>query len=196
MLCEHSESIAANSSVVRKVRSACGRAVWTRTTTLYNSALGVAILGVIYYNYDMVDVLACAPAFNLDLGRVLMVRSASSGKEPVPFMELSNYADSKESDFKFVAEKPLMNKVDVSVNEHTSDFISFTITTCGKWNASWISAAICDAEGKILFYGVIGSILGSEFKVDIPSLSSGSYTINLYAEQRNAPYYTDYAQKI
>ena len=81
-------------------------------------------------------------------------------------------------------------------NEHTSDFISFTITTCGKWNASWFSAAICDAEGKILFYGTIGSILESEFRVDIPSLPSGSYTINLYAEQRNDPYYTDYAQKI
>lgn len=191
------EYISANSSVVRKVRNACGRAVWSRTSTQYNSALGVAILGVIYHNYDMVDVLACAPAFNLDLGKVLMVRSASSGKEPVPFMELSNYhADSKESDFKFVAEKPLMNKVDVSVNEHTSVFISFTITTCGKWNASWFSAAICDAEGKTLFYGTIGSILESEFKVDIPSLPSGSYTINLYAEQRNDPYYTDYAQKI
>lgn len=188
----------ANPVVAGKVYSACNGEVWSRSTFnndnvwyVYNTTGNMNIS--VSLNY----LLAGAPAFNLNLSNILMARSASSGKEPVPFMELLNYhADNKEFDFKFVEEKPLMNKVDVSVNEHTSDFISFTITTFGKWNASWFSAAICDAEGKTLFYGTIGSILESEFKVDIPSLPSGSYTINLYAEQRNDPYYTDYAQKI
>ena len=192
----------ANPVVASKVFNAVyndrGDEVWSRSVHGNGGAWLVGTpAGDVCGSISLYGLFSCAPAFNLDLEKILMVRSASSGKEPVPFMEVSNYhADSKDSNFKFVVEKPLTENVKIIINEQTSDFFSFSVSIQGKWNVSWISAVICDAEGKILFYCVIGSILDSEFKVDISSLPSGYYKINLYVEQRNDPYYTDYLEKI
>lgn len=193
----------ANSTISKKVFSANSGSVWSRSLWgVYSN--GYCYAWCVYSsgglsNYALSGACASAPAFNLDLSKVLIARSASSGATATTSKNLSSFnANEGGTAVKFLAlgdgssvlVSGLSNGATLGQllmgTEYTFDY---TMT-----NSNYLSAIILDESGNIVNYGSLagGSSSGSASIVIPSTLTSGkTYYLGLFDETRNAAYTTD-----
>lgn len=149
-----------------------------------------------------------APAFNLDLSKVLIARSASSATAPQSLSAASvasgdlkfliNAGSAKSSfDVPSISGKTLTNVTAGSTYE-----IEYTGASTNTLNGgtNYVSAIIYDDTGAILYYGNLDTISGATgtAEITIPSnLDPGHlgtvYTLAIFEEEKCAANKTDYA---
>lgn len=144
-------------------------------------------------NYDV----AVRPAFHLDLNAVLFTSAAAGGKPEGGLQEVSEYDGNQ---WKLTLKDGSRS---FSVTETTaSGYIGNTVTLhyAGATTGTneYISALLTDELGNALYYGRVAqpSSADGEVSVAIPaSLAAGTYTLNVFSEQYNGDYHTDYASE-
>lgn len=191
-----SSEYSANSEVAGLVYDRCGNNVWSRSGG-YGNAYGVCDSDGRIRSISMSGMgYSYAPAFNLDLSKALIARSATSGASATTSSALSTFnKDSAGTAVKFLA-KGDGSKVTVSgissgstlntlVAGSTYSF-SYSMT-----NANYLSAVIMDGSGNIKYYGVLAKGKSGSANITIPSGLSGTYYLGLFDETRNGSYKTD-----
>ena len=147
---------------------------------------------------------AAVSAFNLDLEKAIIARSAASDKdvsctcEPTKFEDmLDDYID----DVKFLAMTD-GDKVSVEASHRTGMCIGFKYMTKVENDHTYLSSVITDRKGRILYYNVLkrisvedsdASILGG---ILLPNDLPEGYKVGVFREVRNEAYYTDTCSEI
>lgn len=153
------------------------------------------------YNNNMV--LKVVPAFNLNTGKVLIARSATSAMAQTPFSAFSMAG----GDLKFLinagTNKSSFNVPAISGKNLTNVFAGRTYSFdysgagTGKINGgtNYISAILYDSSGKIVYYGNLGTVSAASgtANVTIPAGLTGTYTMALFEEEKCGANKTDYA---
>lgn len=153
--------------------------------------------GVVYNNgYIVVHTnTAVRPAFNLNLNSVLFTSAAAGGKAG---NGLNAVADYDGNEWKLTL---LDNSRNFSVTETTvSGYRGTTVTLhySGATNGTneYISVLLTDEQGNALYYGRVAEPNSAEGEVSLTipdALAAGTYTLNVFSEQYNGDYQTDYA---
>ena len=189
----------ANPVVAGTVYSACGNAVWSRSAWYVGDSTGG-----MYYSYGVSNALAGAPAFNLNLEKVLIARSATSGMyalctcEPIEF---EDYCDGVDKDIKFLAMTDDI-KVMVEASHRTGMCIGFKYMTKAENDHTYLSSVITDRKGRILYYNVLKRIPVEDSDVStiggilLPNDLPKGYKVGIFREVRNDAYYTDTCSEI
>ena len=200
-----------NARIANYGGSAC--AWWLRSPYAgYTDGAG-AVYGYGYVDFITVnDDWAARPAFNLDLNSVLFTSAAESGKIPAAngggnqggeaadaIFEIGDYTG---SEWKLTL---LDNSRNFSVTDETAsgkpgDTITLNYSGATAYDAGtapneYISAMIVDSSGA-QYYGRVAQPTTESGKVSVTipaNLASGSYTLNVFSEQYNGDYKTDYA---
>ena len=147
-----------------------------------------------YVNY----VWAARPAFNLDLNSVLFISAAEGGKSASGMDSgLTTVDDYTGSEWKLTL---LDETREFAVTEQTvsgkpGDTITLNYTGATTGENEYISVIIADENGA-QYYGRVAQPGGESgtATLSIPAdLAPGSYTLNVFSEQYNGDYKTDYA---
>lgn len=206
----------ANSVVAGKVCRACGDAVWSRSAYGNSGAWCIGdYAGDMGINDGVSDKLAAVPAFNLDLSKILMVRSADGDKcvrytnKNIPYKACSAWTD---TEVKFLA---MTDNVDFEarVIEKYDKDIALVYKATADSTHTYLSAIITDKDDNILYYNAIehipsmhnedlyyeGSLLmyGEELAVmALPDNLPEGYKVGVFREVRHKAYRTDTCSKI
>ena len=173
----------------------------------YSDFAGVVDLhGSVFYTNVYHD-WAARPAFNLDLTSVLFTSAAAGGKIPAAssggnqggeaadaIFEIGDYDG---SEWKLTL---LDNSRNFAVTEEAAsgkpgDTITLNYTGATTGTNEYISVIIADSSGA-QYYGRVAQPGGESgtATLSIPAdLAPGSYTLNVFSEQYNGDYKTDYA---
>ena len=188
-----------NSTVAGIIYNGCGTYVWSRSVSGGDNAWSVYDSSGDMDRSSVSFALAGAPAFNLDLSKVLIARSASSGASATTSSNLTSFnANSGGSAVKFLA-KTDGSVANISGISNGANLGSLVIGSTysfnySQTNANYLSAVIMDNNGTILYYGNLakGAKSGTA-NITIPSglTNGGTYYLGLFDETKNAAYYTD-----
>ena len=165
-----------------------------------NLATGVSVDGGVGgYSYSVrIAYLAVRPAFNLDLTSVLFTSAAAGGKSASGMDSgLTAVDDYTGSEWKLTL---LDETREFAVTEQTvsgkpGDTITLNYTGATTGTNEYISVIIADENGA-QYYGRVAQPGGESgtATLSIPAdLAPGSYTLNVFSEQYNGDYKTDYA---
>ena len=155
------------------------------------------------YSFFVSNGYPARPAFNLDLNSVLFTSAAVGGKSANGMESGLTAVDAYDGgEWKLTL---LDDSRDFAVTEKTAsgkpgDTITLNYTGATAYHAEsapneYISAMIVDGSGA-QYYGRITqpTSAGGQVKITIPaSLADGTYTLNVFNEQYNGDYKTDYA---
>ena len=199
----------ANPIVAGKVYSACGCMVWSRSASGNFSAWYIDLsTGDLNFSYGVIYVFACAPAFNLDLSKILMVRRAYSDEnvryidKNIPYKACSAWTD---TEVKFLA---MTDDVDLTVNviKRSDEYIEIRyMTTAADNTHTYLSSIITDEDGNILYYNAVNripfmygenTVIGAIVRMSLPANLPEGYKVGVFREVRNESYYTDTCSKI
>ena len=133
------------------------------------------------------------PAFNLNLTSVLFTSAAANGKQE----GLNKIGDYNDNEWKLTL---LDNSRNFAVTKATAsgkpgDTITLNYTGATTGENEYISVIIADENGA-QYYGRVAQPTETDGTVEItiPSgLADGSYTLNVFSEQYNGDYKTDFA---
>ena len=139
------------------------------------------------------------PAFNLNLDDVLFTSAAKDGKSATGMDSgLTAVDDYDGSEWKLTL---LDDSRKFSVTEETASgkpgetiTLNYTGATIGE--NEYISALLTDQQDNVLYYGRVEQAddENGEISLAIPgTLADGTYTLNVFSEQYNGDYKTDYA---
>ena len=172
---------------------------WLRSPYAYYTydAGVVAYDGYVYFNYVNHD-WAARPAFNLDLTSVLFTSAAAGGKSASGMDSgLTAVGDYDGSEWKLTlldeTREFAVTETEVSGISGGTVTLNYTGTTTGE--NEYISVIIADENGA-QYYGRVAQpdSADGQVKIKIPdSLAAGEYTLNVFSEQYNGDYKTDYA---
>ena len=152
---------------------------------------------------------AVRPAFNLDLTSVLFTSAAVGGKSAngmdSGLTAIGNY-DGNEWKLTILDEDrsnfSASTSSQTTVNDNYSDWkITLNYENAMSYDAEtapneYISVIIADSNGSALYYGRVAQpdSANGQVEIKIPdSLAAGKYTLNVFSEQYNGDYMTDYA---
>ena len=147
---------------------------------------------------------AAVPAFNLDLEKVLIARSATSGKDTACTCEPIEFEDTHDDyidDIKFLAMTD-GDKVTVEASHKTGMCVGFKYRVTSKNDHTYLSSVITDRKGRILYYNVLKRILVEDSDAStiggilLPSDLPEGYKVGVFREVRNDAYYTDTCSEI
>lgn len=157
--------------------------------------------------YDSkIDFWNVAPAFNLDLSKVLIPKVATSGTGKITFSAWS--VPNSSADLKFLINAgttkssfnvpSVNNKVLDNVTCGTTYYFDYTGASTSTLNSgkNYVSAIIYDSNGVAKYYGNLAEITSESgtASITIPSnLSAGTYKLALFEEEKCDAYKTDYA---
>ena len=141
---------------------------------------------------------AVRPAFNLDLNSVLFTSAAVGGKAGDG--ELTAVGDYTGNEWKLTL---LDNSRNFAVTEKTAsgkpgDTITLNYSGATTGTNEYISVIIADNSGA-QYYGRVAqpTTESGTVSVTIPAnLADGTYTLNVFSEQYNGDYKTDYASAL
>ena len=142
---------------------------------------------------------AVRPAFHLDLNSVLFTSAAAGGKSASGMDSgLTAVGDYDGNEWKLTL---LDNSRSFSVTETTVSGDRGTTVTLhysGATNGTneYISVLLTDEQGNALYYGRVAEPNSAEGEVSLTipdALAAGTYTLNVFSEQYNGDYQTDYA---
>ena len=142
--------------------------------------------------------LAVRPAFNLDLNSVLFTSAAVGGKSAngmdSGLTAVDDYAGS-EWKLTLLDETREFAVTEQTVSGKPGDTITLNYTGATTGTNEYISVIIADSSGA-QYYGRVAQPGGESgtATLSIPAdLAPGSYTLNVFSEQYNGDYKTDYA---
>ena len=161
--------------------------------------------------------LAVRPAFNLDLTSVLFTSAAVGGKIPAAssdgnqggeadaIFEIGDYTGNEwkltildEGRSNFSASTQSQTTVDDNYSDWkiTLNYENAMVYNVDTAPNEYISVIIADSNGSALYYGRVAQpdSANGQVEIKIPdSLAAGKYTLNVFSEQYNGDYMTDYA---
>ena len=187
-----------NARIANYGGSAC--AWWLRSPYAYLTNCAGAVYG--YGNVDYINVdgdWAARPAFNLDLNSVLFTSAAEGGKSASGMdsglTAIGNYAD---NEWKLTLLDKSRNFVvtEEAASGKPGDTITLNYAGATTGTNEYISVIIADSNGSTLYYGRVAQpdSANGQVEIKIPdSLAAGEYTLNVFSEQYNGDYKTDYA---
>ena len=194
-----------NQVVAGKVYNACNGPVWSRSVlTSYGTWYVGNPTGVMTYGYSMIDALSCAPAFNLDLSKILMARSSDSDenvlyKDKHKLISYKDYCETCTDAVKFLAMTDNVN-LEANVIKKSDKYIALVYKTTADNTHTYLSAIITDKDGKILYYNALKRIplmCGEEPAIiSLPGNLPEGYKVGVFREVRNDAYYTDTCSEI
>lgn len=181
---------------------------WLRSPSVYNTYLAglVSIRGYVTdldVDYDW----AARPAFNLDLNSVLFISAAEGGKISAAasggnqgadaIFEIGDYTG---NEWKLTL-KDESRRFSANVNGQTNvsaqagDSVQITYSGAETGDKEYVSVLLCDSSDTVLYYGNIAQNSESgTATVSLPSgLAAGDYKLEVFSEQCNGNYKTDYA---
>ena len=153
---------------------------------------GAVLFGNVYYDY------AARPAFNLDLNAVLFTSAAAGGKSASGMDSgLTAVGDYDGDEWKLTL---LDNSRKFAVTESTAsgnpgDTITLHYTGAATGTKEYISVILADNSGP-QYYGRVAQPTSANGTVNLKipeTLADGTYTLNVFSEQYNGDYKTDYA---
>ena len=172
---------------------------WLRSPdAIYANFAGLVYLSG-YVSTTFVDYgWAARPAFNLDLNSVLFISAAAGGKSASGMDSgLTAVGDYDGSEWKLTlldeTREFAVTETEVSGISGGTVTLNYTGTTTGT--NEYISVIIADSSGA-QYYGRVAQpdSADGQVKIKIPdSLAAGEYTLNVFSEQYNGDYKTDYA---
>ena len=185
---------------------------WLRSPYAYSTYYAglVFLIGDVYGDY-VYTAWAARPAFNLDLKSVLFTSAAEGGKISAAesgnnqggeaadaIFEIGDYAGNEwkltllDSSRKFAV-------TEENANGKPGDTVTLNYTGATIGENEYISVIIADSNGSALYYGRVAQpdSANGQVEIKIPaSLAAGEYTLNVFSEQYNGDYMTDYASAL
>lgn len=166
-----------------------------------NCAAIVGSDGVVYSHGPNVDNAgrAVRPAFYLDLNSVLFTSAAAGGKSASGMDSgLTAVGDYAGSEWKLTLLDDSRNfsvtETTVSGDPGTTVTLHYSGATTGT--NEYISVLLTNEQGNALYYGRVAEPNSAEGEVSLTipdALAAGTYTLNVFSEQYNGDYQTDYA---
>ena len=153
------------------------------------------------FDYYVYTVWAARPAFNLDLNSVLFISAAASGGQSGEaagsIFEIGDYTG---NEWKLTL-KDESRRFSANVNGQTNvsaqagDSVQITYSGAETGDKEYVSVLLCDSSDTVLYYGNIAQNSESgTATVSLPSgLAAGDYKLEVFSEQCNGNYKTDYA---
>lgn len=196
------EEYASNPAVAGKVYDACGGSVWSHSRSDVDSAWSVFNSDGDLYVNDISYSYHYAPAFSLDLSKILMVRDAVSGRVVMdysdrfkPYKSIKDFVD---NEIKFLAQ---IDDTVVHI-EKKDDGTLICRTKVDNIIHSYLSAVIVDKDDNILYYNLLSGFNrfndddGEKYdesiqRIKLPEGLPEGCRIGLFTETRNAEYYMD-----
>lgn len=145
-------------------------------------------------NYVYHDSIAVRPAFNLDLTSVLFTSAAVDGKPDGGIKAIGDY-DGSDWELTLLDSSRSFNVTEENASGKPDDTVTLNYTGATTGTNEYVSVII-EQGGELLYYGRIAQpdAESGTVNVTIPAdLAPGSYTLNLFSEQYNGDYKTDYA---
>ena len=184
---------------------------WLRSPNAsYTNYAGLVINSGYVYNGYVINAWAARPAFNLDLNSVLFISAAEGGKISAAasggnqggeaagsIFEIGDYTGNK---WKLTL-KDESRRFSANVNGQTNvsaqagDSVQITYSGAETGDKEYVSVLLCDSSDTVLYYGNIAQNSESgTATVSLPSgLAAGDYKLEVFSEQCNGNYKTDYA---
>ena len=178
---------------------------WLRSLSAVDPDFAGVVSNEGHVNYNIVDDYKGArPAFNLDLSSVLFSSAAAGGKSSgdVGAGALKEISTSDVSVWKLTLDDGRSFSAQAgsdAVLSQEEGYSGWTVPveySGGKTESNeYVSTILCDADGKALYYGNIAqSSVSGTVNLTIPEgLSAGTYTLNVFSEQKNTDNATDFA---
>lgn len=176
---------------------------WLRSPIASYTFLAGLVRTYGYVGYDFVNYdWAARPAFNLDLNSVLFISAAASGgnqggEAAGSIFEIGDYTG---NEWKLTL-KDESRRFSANVNGQTNvsaqagDSVQITYSGAETGDKEYVSVLLCDSSDTVLYYGNIAQNSESgTATVSLPSgLAAGDYKLEVFSEQCNGNYKTDYA---
>lgn len=172
---------------------------WLRSPSAdITGGAGAVLINGLVFDTLVDDGWAARPAFNLDLNSVLFTSAAVGGNQGAvgadAIFEIGDYAG---NEWKLTL---LDNSRNFAVTEKTAsgkpgDTITLNYSGATTGTSEYISVIIADNSGA-QYYGRVAQpdTADGTVKVSLPAdISDGTYTLNVFSEQYNGDYKTDYA---
>ena len=138
---------------------------------------------------------AVRPAFHLDLNSVLFTSAAAGGKAGNGLNAVADYGG---NEWKLTllddSRSFSVTETTVSGDRGTTVTLHYSGATTGI--NEYISVLLTDEQGNALYYGRVAEPNSAEGEVSLTipdALAVGTYTLNVFSEQYNGDYQTDYA---
>jgi hypothetical protein len=177
---------------------------WLRSLRTDDSNAGVVQYSGSLGNSDLSNnnLYGARPAFVLNRASVLFTSAAEGGKSSAAagsgsfrtFKASSGTSDDRKLTILGSAkqQKFTANAETTSVNSGGS--LSITYSNAMKGDGYYVSAMLTDSSGDVKGYASISPDSASgTWNMTLPTLTSGTYTLNVFSEQQNGNYQTDYA---
>ena len=157
--------------------------------------------GKAYYT-NVKNAKAVRPAFNLDLSSVLFTSAAVGGKSATGMdsgLTAVGAYDGSEWKLTLLDKDRNFAVTEKTVSGKPSDTITLKYTGATTGTNEYISVLLTDQQDNVLYYGrvvqaTIEAAAEGEISLIIPdTLAEGTYTLNVFSEQYNGDYKTDYA---
>lgn len=171
---------------------------WLRSPGIYAENVAyVAEGGSVYSNGGSVDNsdVAVRPAFHLDLNSVLFTSAAAGGKPEGGLQEVTEYSGN-EWKLTLLDESRSFSVTDTTASGESGGTVTLQYSGATTGTNEYISVLLTDDQGDALYYGrvVQPQTESGTVNVTIPTgLALGTYTLNVFSEQYNGDYQTDYA---
>lgn len=154
--------------------------------------------GSFFGNYVNTDSYSARPAFNLDLDAVLFTSAAVGGKSATGMDSgLTAVGDYTGSEWKLTLLDSSRNfgVTETDISGDPGDTITLHYTGATTGDNEYISVILA-AESGVQYYGRIAKATTAEGEISLmipDTLAEGTYTLNVFNEQCNGDYKTDYA---
>lgn len=144
------------------------------------------------------DGYSARPAFNLDLSSVLFTSAAVGGKSATGMdsglTAVGNY-DGSEWKLTLLDDSRDFDVTETNISGDPGDPITLNYTGATTGDNEYISVILA-AESSVQYYGRIAKATTAEGEISLTipdTLAEGTYTLNVFNEQCNGDYKTDYA---
>ncbi len=142
---------------------------------------------------------AVRPAFHLDLNSVLFTSAAVGGKSAngmdSGLTAVGNY-DGNEWKLTLLDDSRSFSVTETTVSGDPGTTVTLHYSGATTGTNEYISVLLTDEQGNALYYGRVAELNSAEGEVSLTipdALAAGTYTLNVFSEQYNGDYQTDYA---
>lgn len=142
---------------------------------------------------------AVRPAFHLDLKSVLFTSAAVGGKSASGMdsglTAVGNY-DGNEWKLTLLDDSRNFSVTETTVSGDPGTTVTLHYSGATTGTNEYISVLLTNEQGNALYYGRVAELNSAEGEVSLTipdALAAGTYTLNVFSEQYNGDYQTDYA---
>lgn len=139
------------------------------------------------------------PAFHLDLNSVLFTSAAVGGKSASGMdsglTAVGDY-DGNEWKLTLLDDSRSFSVTETTVSGDRGTTVTLHYSGATNGTNEYISVLLTDEQGNALYYGRVAEPNSAEGEVSLTipdALAAGTYTLNVFSEQYNGDYQTDYA---